>query len=91
MEIVSNHHIARLVLAFVFTLLISSTVFSQPPEWYQKLRQIKPMVSTRQDLENLFNSPEIERIFEGEWYKEIKYKIKDSNKNRVLFATYSQG
>lgn len=77
----------KYVAATFFVLLINLQVYSKPPMWYTNFKQIKLMISTKQDVEKLFNYPKISYVFDGDWSENIDYKIKEGK----LSVSYSQG
>jgi len=67
----------KLFLALALMSAIGSSAFSAQPEWYSKLRQIKPLVTTRQEVEELFGHPKISDDYESRVGRAIEYKLKD--------------
>jgi hypothetical protein len=57
------------------------------PKWYSKLRQIKPLITTKQEVEKLFNYPKVTDAYEGIWSNSVDYKLKEGE----LSISYSQG
>ncbi len=63
-------------------LFFTHSVFSQEPDWLVKIKNIKPLVSTREDVIKMFGEPlEKERISYGKYYD-----FKDGRMN-VIYAT----
>ena len=52
---------SRKSVIFIILVLIAST-YSQEPDWFTKVKQIKVLESTKQDVERVFNSPVVEQI-----------------------------
>lgn len=74
-------------LIVVFILVTNLFASNTKPKWFSKLRQIELLVTTRQEIEKLFNYPEVVNAFEGESSKRVKYRLKEGE----LFISYSQG
>ena len=79
--------IRLIILIVIFYLGLYGSIFAKEPDWYLKLKQIKILQSTKQDVENLFPS------LKGR----VSHKFKNSEefhyiKNQeTLFASYSLG
>lgn len=77
----------KLFLTAFLILTINLSAHSKTPKWYLKLKQVKLMVTTKQEVEKLFNYPEATNTFDGEWSKNIDYNLKEGK----LSVSYSQG
>lgn len=76
-----------LFLSVVFILVMGSFAYGKEPQWYSKLRQIKVLITTREEFEKLFDYPRVIETSQGKTYKTVKYKLKSGE----LSVNYSLG
>lgn len=74
-------------LIIVIILAVSVFAYSIEPKWFSNLRQVKPMITTKQEVEKLFDYPKVRYTFDGEWSKKVDYILKEGE----LSVFYSQG
>lgn len=84
-------NVLAVLIAIVFLLVIS--VFGKEPDWLVRLRKLSVFVSTKSDVEKVFNYPKVTEFyssFEKEkygWSEDIKYETKYGK----LLVIYSAG
>lgn len=82
--------IKKTVQPFLIIIFILSTIlfaYSTQPKWYSKLRKIKVLKTTREDIEKLFGHPQITYVFQGHFTNLVEYKLKEGQ----LSIAYSLG
>src|SRR3954464_1185825 len=79
--------IVELFLIFVFISATNAAALNSKPKWYSKLRQIKLMITTRQEVEKLFDHPKVTYTYDGAVGRSVEYKIKEGR----LSVVYSLG
>lgn len=77
----------KIVLVVILVLTTNSSLFSATPKWFSKLKQIKLLTTTRQEVEKLFDSPKVTDTYEWDGRKVIEYKLKEGE----LTIVYSRG
>jgi hypothetical protein len=78
----------KLILLIVFVSTFNSfAVAGAAPKWYSKLRQIKLMETTRQEIEKLFDNPRVIDTSDGWSGRGVEYRLKEGE----LDVTYSLG
>lgn len=71
-------------LVIVFFLYFSAK--GEESSWYRKLKQIKPLISSKQDIERIFASPKIRRTFEDDEIEFVLYETSEG-KFTVEYST----
>jgi len=77
----------KLFSVIALILVIVSLAYGRKPSWYTKFKQIKPLISTKQDIERIFKNPKIIFTYDEGWIKTIEYKLKEGR----LSISYSTG
>jgi len=73
MERIQDKSLYKLV--FLALLFLAGSVHAKPPGWFTKLNQIKLLESTRQEVEKNFGDPQITQQINGEFSRQIEYKL----------------
>jgi hypothetical protein len=79
--------IIRILSIVAVCLFLTAFAFGKEPKWYLKAKQIRIYESTRQDVENVFNSFKIKSVRTFERTVEVEYK----HKGDELSVIYSTG
>lgn len=66
-----------LLFSLVVIFLLCFSANGNQPEWYAKLKQIKPLKSSKQDVERVFNFPQIRNSFKENRIEVVYYEIAD--------------
>lgn len=82
-----RHNIFRFFQSIVVGLILCFSIYGAPPEWFIKLKQIKILESTRQEIETLFNHPKITYESVGQETVSVEYALKQGE----LYVSYSLG
>lgn len=78
------------LLSINFNLVIP--IYGKEPDWLIKLRRLEIFISTKSDVEILFNNPKITDIYnyaekeKNGWSKKVEYETKDGELT-VLYST----
>lgn len=74
-----------LILMYIWNCNLS--IYAQMPDWYIKLKQISPIVSTKADVEKFFGAADRTRIIDNSTRILSSYNLEDG----WLSITYSNG
>jgi hypothetical protein len=75
------------LLAGAFILISGLSLYAQTPDWYIKLKQVKPVESTKTDVEKNFGVADKTRVIDGSTRIFSSYYLTDG----WLTITYSNG
>lgn len=75
------------LLCFAFVFVSVTSTYANEPEWYQKVKQIKLMTSTRHEVESLFNNPKFEETSKKNWSQKVYYQLEFGQ----MIVSYSTG
>lgn len=75
------------LISLLMLLLLTIPGYSQTPDWYGKLKQLRIAHTKREELEKIFGNPPVTQIRNGTWSQTVDYKLDDGN----LFVDYSTG
>lgn len=71
----------------VFALILSTSAYAQEPDWYKKLRLIKPLESTSGDVERVFGNIKPKSSFTNETGSMASYDISEGR----FYVYYAAG
>lgn len=69
-----NYQNVNSLLILLIVLLLPSLIKAKEPDWYIKLKQIKPAESTRADVERIFDSPIAKPIYVDNGLELVHYQ-----------------
>lgn len=79
--------VIKLLLLVLFCFKTDSLAFSEEPNWYLKLKQIKMLETTKTEVEKIFSSYKVRYINKFNREQVYYYKSKGSE----IIVTYSRG
>jgi predicted ATPase len=75
------------ILSLLFILYLVISVHAQQPAWYQKLKQVKPFISSKADVERIFGDAGVYKSFIGEGVEFVYYEATGEGKLSVVYSS----
>jgi hypothetical protein len=76
------------LLTIMWLLTINHHVMAQEPEWFKKLKQLKPLFTSKSDVENLFGNLKVKKQFIDKGIESVFYEAPE---DAFLSLKYSAG
>ncbi len=77
----------KIIISFVIILVLHFSAYSNEPNWYVKFKQIKPLITSREEVEKLFSFPRVKTSFIDAGIEVVFYETEEGK----LTVYYSAG